>query len=45
MEPFLGKGQTVYIDNFYNSVPLVKYLFENQTKVVGTLRKNRKDNP
>lgn len=33
------------MDNFYCSVPLVQYLFENQTKVVGTLRKNRTDNP
>jgi len=45
MEPYLGKGHTVYMDNFYNSIPLAQFLFENQTMVVGTLRKNRKDNP
>lgn len=47
MEPFLRRGHThtVYMDNFYNSVPLAQYLFKNQTKVVGTLRKNRKNNP
>lgn len=33
------------MDNFYNNVPLPKYLFEKQTVVVGTLRKNRKHNP
>lgn len=30
------------MDNYYNSIPLKKYLLEN---VVGTLRKNRKENP
>jgi len=43
MEPYLGKGHTVYMGNFYNSLPLAQFLFENQNMVVGTLRKNRKD--
>ncbi|KAF0728333.1 piggyBac transposable element-derived protein 4-like, partial [Aphis craccivora] len=33
MEPYLGKGHTVYMDNFFNSVPLAQFLFENQTMV------------
>lgn len=33
------------MDNYYNSVQLAKYLYENKTHVVGTLRKNRKENP
>lgn len=45
IKPYLGKGHTVYMDNFYNSVPLAQYLFENQTVVIGTLRKTRKHNP
>jgi len=33
------------MDNFYNSVQLVQHLYDNKITVVGTLRKNRKDNP
>lgn len=44
-ERFLGKGHTLYLDNYYNSVRLAEYLYDNKTHVVGTLRKNRKGNP
>ncbi|XP_025407126.1 piggyBac transposable element-derived protein 4-like, partial [Sipha flava] len=45
MQNYLGKGHTLYMDNFYNSVQLVQHLYNNKITVVGTLRKNRKDNP
>lgn len=45
MQNYFGKGHTVYMDNFYNSVQLVQHLFDNKITVVGTLRKNRKNNP
>jgi hypothetical protein len=45
MQNYLGKGHTIYTDNFYNSVKLVQHLYDNKITVVGTLRKNRKDNP
>ena len=41
LEPYLGNGLTVYFDNYYTTPRLVKYLFDNQTKVVGTIRANR----
>lgn len=44
-ERYFGKGHTLYLDNYYNSVKLAEFLYENKTHVVGTLRKNRKGNP
>ena len=45
MEDFLGKGYTVYADNYYNSVKLTKHLSKNQTYICGTLRNDRRGNP
>lgn len=45
MRNYLGKGHTLYMDNYYNSVQLAEYLYKNKTHVVETLRKNRKENP
>lgn len=45
MRNYLEKGHTLYTDNYYNSVQLAKYLNENKTHIVGTLRKNRHENP
>jgi hypothetical protein len=45
MRNYLGKGHTLYMDNYYNSVQLAEYLYEKKTHVEGTLRKNRKENP
>lgn len=42
MEGLLNEGRTLYIDNFYSSVPLAKGLLQKSTYVCGTLRKNRK---
>lgn len=42
---FTGVGHAVFMDNFYNSVPLVKDLLDKNTYVTGTLRKSRVGNP
>lgn len=43
--PILKQGYCIYVDNFYTSPQLALLLTENQTDVVGTLRKNRKGLP
>ena len=45
MERYFGKGHNLYIDNFYTSLRLAKYLIENGTNVTGTIRENRKQFP
>ncbi|XP_060800870.1 piggyBac transposable element-derived protein 4-like [Amyelois transitella] len=42
---YLGKGYTLFMDNFYNSVPLTQFLKKHKTDVVGTLNRRRKDTP
>ena len=44
-EQYLKTGRTVTTDNYYTSVALANMLLENQTHLVGTLRKNRAGNP
>ena len=41
MQDYLCKGHHIFLDNYYNSVPLTQYLSNNQTYVTGTLRKDR----
>ena len=38
---YLGKGHNVYVDNYYTTPRLAKYLPDHQTKLVGTIRTNR----
>ena len=45
MERYFGKGHNLYIDNFYTSLRLAKYLIENGTNATGTIRENRKQFP
>ena len=45
MKPILGKGHTLYTDNFYTSMALAKYLLEKNTYICGTLRANRRNLP
>ena len=45
MDPYLDKGHTLAIDNMYTTPRLAKYLLERQTKVIGTIRNNRKQFP
>ena len=40
--PYLDRGHTLTIDNFYPTPRLAKYLLERQTKTIGTIRPNRK---
>ncbi|XP_046969102.1 piggyBac transposable element-derived protein 4-like [Vanessa cardui] len=41
----LNKGHTLYTDNWYTSIDLARKLLDNETHLVGTLRKNRKHLP
>lgn len=41
MEPLFNKGYTLFIDNWYSSLPLARFLTEHGTGVCGTIRKNR----
>ena len=45
IEPSLDKGYHLYIDNWYTSVPLLKFLFDHSTLACGTIRSNRKGFP
>jgi hypothetical protein len=45
VEDLLGRGHTVWMDNFYNSPDLARFLKSKQTDCVGTLRDNRKNVP
>ena len=42
IDPFLDKGHTLTIDNFYTTPRLAKYLLDRKTKTVGTIKPNRK---
>lgn len=41
----LNKGHTLYTDNWYTSVGLARSLLDNETHLVGTIRKNRRHLP
>ena len=45
LDPLLGKGYRLYIDNFYTSPVLADNLAQKQTDCVGTLRLNRREVP
>nr|CAH7748743.1 unnamed protein product [Callosobruchus chinensis] len=45
LQDYLGKGHILYIDNFYSSVSLAEYLLSEKTRMVGTLRANRRGTP
>lgn len=45
MNPYLDKGYHVFTDNWYNSVPLTKYMTQRKTYISGTLRADRKHLP
>lgn len=44
-QPILNKGYTLYMDNWYSSPQLFSVLQNQNTNVVGTVRKNRKHMP
>jgi hypothetical protein len=42
LAPHLGKGHTLYVDNWYSSPTLFHHLLSNNTGACGTVRSNRK---
>ena len=45
IDPYLNKGHTLVIDNMYTTPRIAEYLLQKNTKVVGTIRPNRKNFP
>jgi len=45
MQPFLNQGYHLYIDNFYTSSVLLKYLFDQGVPCTGTIRENSRGFP
>ncbi|XP_013884959.1 piggyBac transposable element-derived protein 4 isoform X2 [Austrofundulus limnaeus] len=45
MEPFLGKGRTVTMDNFFTSMSLANRLLNHNTTLLGTINKIRREIP
>lgn len=45
IEGYLQKGHCLYMDNYYNSVSLTRFLKSKRTDVVGTLNRRRVDVP
>lgn len=43
MEPYLGLGHTVYVDNWYTSPLLFQYLYGKTTGAVGTCKPDRQN--
>jgi len=43
VQPLLGKGYVVYIDNFYSSPVLFEDLLAKSTTATGTVQSNRKN--
>ena len=45
MQPYFNQGYHLYIDNFYTSSVLVKYLFQQGVPTTGTIRENSRAFP
>ena len=45
MESYLHEGRCIFLDNFYTSPNLAKWLLENETFICGTVKSNRKQFP
>ena len=45
MQPYLGQGYYLYLDNFYTSTQLLKDLFSHATPSTGTVKLSRKGFP
>ena len=45
LKPYLGKGHTLYVDNYYSSPALFNFLHANITNACGTVRQRRKGMP
>lgn len=42
---YLGRGYALFMDNYYNSITLTRFLKRQKTGVVGTLNRRRTDCP
>jgi hypothetical protein len=45
VSPFYGSNRIVTMDNFFTSVNLARKLFENKIRMIGTVRKNKREIP
>lgn len=45
LHPYLEKGHTIFLDNWYSSPELFGWLYDKTTNAVGTVRRNRKNMP
>lgn len=45
LKSYLGKGHTLFVDNWYTSPTLFNYLYNNKTNVCGTVKPRTKDMP
>ncbi|KAI4480732.1 hypothetical protein M0802_014124 [Mischocyttarus mexicanus] len=45
LKPYLGKGHTPYVDNYYSSPALFNLLYANATNACGTVTRRRKGMP
>lgn len=45
MKPYLGKGHSLFVDNYYTSPSLFYKLYQRQTNACGTVRSNRRGLP
>ncbi|UYV79603.1 hypothetical protein LAZ67_17003232 [Cordylochernes scorpioides] len=45
LQPYMNKGHSLWVDNWYSSPTLFNFLHQRQTNVCGTVRKNRKEMP
>lgn len=45
VKPISGKYFCIYFDNWYTSIPLLRFLYSRRTYAAGTIRQNRKHLP
>ncbi|KAF7384094.1 hypothetical protein HZH68_014851 [Vespula germanica] len=45
MENYPAKGYNIFMDNFFTSISLAKYLFKQKTYITEMIRRNRKSLP
>ncbi|UYV61742.1 hypothetical protein LAZ67_1006248 [Cordylochernes scorpioides] len=45
LQPYMNKGHSLWVDNWYSSPTLFNFLHQRQTNACGTVRKNRKEMP
>ena len=45
IKPYLNRGHRLFVDNYYTTPKLVQYLLDKGTKLVGTVRPNKRNFP